>query len=70
MEGRYEDPAAACQALHSFFHLPGRLVRKRDGQDVPRRDPFLAHHIGDPVRERPRLAGPCPRQDQDRPLSR
>ena len=49
-------------------HLPGRLVRERDGQEPVRPDPALRDQVRDPRRQHPRLAAAGPREDQERAL--
>src|SRR5699024_3437152 len=54
--------------VHSLPHLAGRLVGKRDRQDIPGVDPAVLDQMGNAVGQHPCLArsGPC--QDQKRSL--
>jgi hypothetical protein len=53
------------EVLHSLFadeliqsraHLAGGFIRKRNGEDLVRRDAVFVNQVGDPVCEHARLA--------------
>ena len=60
----------AHQLFQPLAHLPGRLIGEGDRQDTPGRYVFLLHHIGNAVRNYPRLPAARPRQYQQWPLRR
>ena len=62
------DPAAD-QQLGAVAHLPRRLVRERDREDLVRLGRVGRDQIGDPVGEHAGLARPGAGQDQQRPLA-
>ena len=53
---------------HAPLHFVGRLVRKRQRQNLRRRHAAF-DQIRDPVRDDPRLAAPRPGQHQQRPVA-
>ena len=52
------------QAKHAIAHLPGGLVRERDGNDTPRTDALLPDEVSDAVRDDAGLAATRARQDK------
>jgi hypothetical protein len=71
VEGHQPHPprGPAEQQLDALAHLPGRLVRERDRQDLPRLRLICVDQEGDPMREHAGLAAARPREDQQRPLA-
>ena len=59
MERGYPDAlrAEAHQLVHPIPHLPRRLVRERDGKDMPGIHAAPVDQIGDPMGQHSRLAG-------------
>lgn len=49
-------------------HFAGGARGEGDGERACRVVATLTHRVGDPVRDRPRLARPCPGKDNDRML--
>jgi len=49
---------------HPVPHLPGRLVREGEGENLAGRDPEAVDQVGDAVREDPGLPAPGPGQDE------
>ena len=58
----------AQQFVEPLPHLLGRLVGERQGHDAPRVDAHFPDQIGNAVGDDPRLAGPGPGEDEQRPL--
>ena len=54
--------------LEPLAHLPRRLVRERDREDLVRLDAVRADQVRDPVGEHARLARAGPGDDEQRPL--
>ena len=69
-----EDPDRARRlaehALEPLAHLPRRLVRERDREDLVRLHPARADEVGDAVRENARLPGARSGDDEERPFGR
>ena len=67
-----EDPdrprGVAEQVLEPLAHLPRRLVRERDGEDLVRLRALRGDEVRDAVREHARLARAGPGDDEQRPL--
>ncbi len=65
-------PDLACprtdQLVDTLPHLPGRLVREGDGEDIPRTHLTVFDKIRDTMCEHPCLAGACARQNKKRSL--
>ena len=59
----------ADQALDALPHLARRLVREREGEDLPRRHAALGDEPGDAPRQDARLARPGARDDEQRPVA-
>ena len=70
VEGEDPDRAgdAAEQALEPRAHLPRRLVRERDREDLVRLHAAGGDQVGDAVREDARLAGAGAGDDEERPF--
>ena len=60
----------AGQIVDALAHFISRLVGERHAKKIPRQDAKLRHKIGEPARQRPRLAGACARDDAHEPFSR
>ena len=67
-----EDPDGACRLsehpLEALAHLPRRLVRERDREDLVRLHTACPDEMRDPVRQNARLAGARAGDDEQRPL--
>ena len=59
----------AGQRPDALLHLPRRLVREGDREDLARPRHSGGQQVGDPVGQHPRLARPRARQDQHRTLA-
>ena len=53
-------------AIDSFLHFLRRLIGKGDGEDLRRSHAVLSDEIGDALRDDSCLAGPGPRDDEER----
>ena len=56
------------QIIHSFTHLPGSFIRKRNRQNIPRFYAFVLNQIGNTVRQHSGLSASSARQNQHRSL--
>src|SRR5207248_30862 len=67
-----EDPEASAalaeEPLQPLLHLPRRLVREGDGEDLVRLRADRVDQVGDPVGEDARLAGAGAGDDEERPF--
>jgi hypothetical protein len=72
VEGHHPHPLpdVAEDALEALLHLPRRLVREGDRQDLLRLDPAGGDEVRDAVREHAGLARARSRDDEHRPLGR
>ena len=70
MERRHPHAAAARahQAVQALAHLGGRLVRERDGEDLPRSHVVVLDEVRDTVREHARLARAGAGEHEQRPV--
>ena len=70
MKGRHPNLASTFpdQLVDTLPHLPGRLVCKRDGEDIPRTHITVFNEICDAMCEHAGLAGACARQNKKRSL--
>ena len=70
VEGRYPDLTRLRpdQPVDTLPHLPRCLIRERNREDVPRRDPAVLDEIGHTMRQHTRLTRTRTRQHQQRPL--
>ena len=59
-------PDVRQQLLQTLFHFLGSTAAEGNGQTLFRRNTMIGHQVGDPVRQRPRLAGSRPGDDQQR----
>src|SRR5579884_2913155 len=57
------------QGRDSLLHLPRRLVREGDSQDVVRADVSYVDQVGDTMREDARLATAGTGEDEHRPVA-
>ena len=60
--------ARANEPLDPLGHLPRRLVREGDGEDLVGADAVFPDQVSDPMGERPGLAAAGAGDDQDRAL--
>ena len=72
MEGGHPDVVGISlhERVNPVPHLPGRLVRERNGHNVPGGHPQFFDEVGHPVGQGPCLSGPRPGQDQHGPVRR
>ena len=54
------------EQLGARLHFAGRLVGEREGENRALRYAAIAHEVGDPPGENPRLSAPGAREDQER----